>query len=85
MFDKYEKVDQGIFGMLLGNIRVNASVVLNGTPKGFELYLKQGDRVYKLYTQRKKERIFRSANTAFTFLSGYGVSDIQVRQLDKVK
>jgi len=84
MFNNFQKVQISAFKALLRSVSSKPSVILNGTPKGFEVYLTRGDDVYKLYTQRKTERFFKSPNTAFTFLDVMGVNDIEVREIGKV-
>ena len=85
MFDEYEPIEQRLFKALLVNIKAKPEVILSGTPEGFEVFLKQGKKLFKLYTQRKSARVFRSPGMAINFLAEMGAERIVMEGLGNRK
>lgn len=79
---KFEAVEQRIIQALLSNESAKPEVVLHGTPEGFEVVLNQGRKRYKLKTQRKNIRRFKSFNTAISFLVKLGADRVVIDGLN---
>lgn len=77
MYKEYEPIEQRLVKVMLMN-PTQPEIVLAGTPSGFEMFIKQGKQVLKLYTQRKSPRVFRSPNTAINFLAELGAERIVI-------
>lgn len=84
MFSNYEPIEQRLIKAMLMN-PVKPDFFLKGTVQGFEVFLKQGDKLFKLYTQRKTPRIFKSPNTAINFLAELGAERIIIEGLGNWK
>lgn len=56
-------------------------VLLIGTAEGFELDVMSKGKQYKLFTQRKSPRLFKSPETAFRFLAEVGLDQVEVNQI----
>ena len=81
MFDDDEPIEQRLFKALWVTIKAKPEVILSATPEGFEVFLKQGKKRFKLYTQRKSARVFRSPGTAINFLAEMGAERIVMEGL----
>jgi hypothetical protein len=84
MYKEYEPIEQRLVKAMLMNA-TQPEIVLAGTPSGFEVFVKQGKQVFKLYTQRKSPRVFRSPNTAINFLAELGAERIVIDGLGNWK
>lgn len=85
MCDEFEPIEQRLFKALLLNVKAKPAVVLKGTPSGFEVLVEQGKTLFKLYTQRKSPRVFRSPNTAINFLAELGAERVVIDGLGNWK
>lgn len=84
MFKDYEPIEQRLIKAMLMN-PVKPEFFLQGTEQGFEVFLRNGKKIFKLYTQRKAPRIFRSPNTAINFLAELGAESIMIEGLNNWK
>jgi hypothetical protein len=85
MFDNFEPIEQRLFKVLLMNVRTKPEIVLKGTSDGFEVFVTQGKDVFKLFTQRKSARVFKSPSTAINFLVEMGADRIVIDGLGSWK
>lgn len=80
MLKEYAQIDERLLKVVLMGV-MQHEILLNGTPAGFEVFIKQNGRLFKLYTQRKSPRVFRSPNAAISFLRGLGVERVTINGL----
>ncbi len=82
MFDEFEPIEQRLVKWMFMN-ETKPEIVLKGMEKGFEVFVRRGKKLFKLYTQRKKPRVFKSPNTAINFLAKMGAERIVIDGLGK--
>jgi hypothetical protein len=80
MCNEYQPIEQRLVKLLLSN-PIKPEIVLIGTPSGFEVSMVHGQQLFKLYTQRKAPRVFKSPDTAMTYLAELGVDRVVVNGL----
>ncbi len=78
----YEPLEQRLFQMLIEGTRERPNVTLMGVEDGFEVVLRHDDNLYKLYTQRKKARVFRSVKTAVVYVIKMGAERVTIEGLN---
>lgn len=83
MSEVFEPIEQRLFKALLMNTQTEPEITLKGVSKGFEVFIRQGDKLFKLYTQRKSARVFRSPITAINFLVDMGIERVVIDGLGK--
>ncbi|WP_150142559.1 hypothetical protein [Candidatus Enterovibrio escicola] len=84
MFEKYEPIEQRLVKAMLKN-EIKPDIILLGTSRGFEVFIRHGKKLFRLYTQRKLPRVFRSPNTAINFLAELGAERIVIDCLNNWK
>jgi len=82
MHSDFEAIEQRYIKAMLLNSN-KPDIVLYGSEEGFEVFVIQDKRTFKLHTQRKKSRLFRSPTTAIAFLAELGVERVVIEGLDK--
>lgn len=63
---------------LLKNEKLKLNFVLIGKEAGFEIVVESKKETYRLFTQRKKPRLFKSPTTALEFLNEIGVCSVRI-------
>ena len=84
MFNDFEPIEQRLVKAMLMNVS-KPEIILKGTSSGFEVFVRQGKQLFKLYTQRKSPRVFRAPNTAINFLAELGAERIVIDGLGNWK
>lgn len=71
-----DRLDQRLLAVMLqGDLTPTVSVV--GVESGFEIHVERAGKTYKLETQRRSVRTFKSPTTALKWLAEIGVDNVR--------